>query len=113
MRADNEQELEQQAQDERDRLKLRGVQMDGHVISSFRDRDPAAFRSCFHSPPGRTLVFGLGLDERSRLPDWWHARWSAHTRTLTLTHALAGTLCAIMSWRRLGAGGGWRLAAQS
>ena len=45
MRADNEQELEQQAQDERDRLKLRGVQMDGHVISSFRDRDPVAFRS--------------------------------------------------------------------
>ena len=58
MRADNEQELEQQAQDERDRLKLRGVQMDGHVISSFRDRDPAAFRSCFHSLLGAHLFLG-------------------------------------------------------
>ena len=55
MRADNEQELEQQAQDERDRLKLRGVQMDvqmdGHVISSFRGRDPAAFRSFVFPQP--------------------------------------------------------------
>ena len=56
MRADNEQELEQQAQDERDRLKLRGVQMDGHVISCFRDRDPAAFQSCFHSLLGAHLL---------------------------------------------------------
>ena len=58
-------------------------------------------------------LFGLGFDELSRLPDWCHARWSAHTCALTQTHALTGTLCAIMSWRRLAADGGWRLPAKA